>query len=130
MTDAAFQDFVEIIMRAHDEAHIARAQLLAKILSARVMNNFVQVADALLLELDPERLTRRIKKDDEGDSDVELLDDPAQQALQAEAHGADSFDPTVPREDLNKTLSETSPINEHLKVVQGRPEHVGDLARR
>lgn len=130
MTDSVFQGFVEIIMRVHDEAHIARAQLLAKILSARVMNDFVRVADALLLELDPEGLTRRIKKDDRGDSDVELLDNPAQQALQAEVHGADSFDPTVPCEDLNATLSETSPINDHLKVVQGRPEHVSDLARR
>ena len=121
MTDAAFQDFVEIIMKAHDEAHIARAQLLASILRARVMNNFVQVMDALLLELDPEGLSRRVKTGDDEDPDV---------VLQAEAHGADSFDPAAPREDLNATLSEASPINDHLKVVQGRPEHVGDLARR
>lgn len=130
MTDAVFQGFVEMIMKAHDEAHIARAQLLVNILSARVMNDFVQVADALLLELDPEGLTRRVKKDDDGDSDVELLDDSAQQALQVEVHGADSFDPTAPYEDLNATLSEQSPINSNLKVVQGRPEHVSDLARR
>ena len=119
MTDAAFQDFVETIMKAHDEAHIARAQLLAKILSARVMNDFVQVADALLLELDPEGLTRRAKGDD--DSDVKPLDDSAQVKFQFEAHGADSFDPAAPVDDLEETLTEDSQVNRNRSTARVSP---------
>lgn len=110
MTDAAFQGFVEIIMKAHDEAHIARAQLLANILLARVMNDFVQVADALLSELDPEGLVRRAKGGDDEDSDVRPLDDPDQQRLQFEAHGADGEDPgrTLDEKDFER-LRRTQP---------------------
>lgn len=47
-----------------------------------------------------------------------------------EEQSADPIDPAKPREDLDATLSETSLINDHLKVVQGRPEHVSDLGVR
>ncbi len=129
MKNRRFDEFVSEIMRMHDEAHMARARLLADILKIRIMNEIVQVADALLLELDPEGLTRRAKSGDD-DSDVSPLDDPDQARFQFEAHGADSFDPAAPHEDLNETLSEASPINGHLRVVQGRPADVDDLARR
>ena len=90
----------------------------------------LQIFSTLLLAEKIADLEEALRRKQGGD-DVKLLgDDPAQQKLQFEAHGADAIDPTLPREDLNATLSETSPINDHLKVVQGRPEHVGDLAPR
>jgi hypothetical protein len=101
-------------MKAYDEAHITRAQLLVKILHARVMNELVQVCDALLSDVDPEGLARRTKKGDEEDSDVELL-----HAEIAAILGDDAVDPEA-------TLDERA----FAKAVQVRQEGLDEIGRK
>lgn len=94
---------------------LARLQIFSTLLLAETMFDLQSLLDRLLKKEDVDPLND---------------DDHTQKKLQFEAHGADSIDPTALHEDLNATLSEDSPVNQNLKVVQGRSEHVSDLAAR
>ena len=104
---------------------------LAQILLAEAVNDLTLVLEALLGEVDSEKLIQLRR--DKGGLDVELLDDPAQAKFQFEAHDAHSVDPTVLNEDSSMTLTEFPPINQSLglkPVIQARNEDLEELGRR
>jgi len=102
-----FERMVQAITNEIGSGCFERAGVMAQILNARILNEIVEGMDALLLELDPEDLTRRVKKGD-GDSDVRPLDDSDQGRLQFEY----GIDPTAPVDDSTVTLDERCQITQ------------------